>query len=39
MTNPLTYQIINKKLLNAENAPKLLKKIRQNMNVGVSNKT
>jgi hypothetical protein len=37
MTNPLTYQSINKKLLNAENAPKLLEKIRQNM--GISNKT
>jgi hypothetical protein len=36
MTNPLTYQIIDKKPLNAENAPKLfLKKIRQNMNVRV----
>jgi hypothetical protein len=29
MENPLIYQIIDKKPLNAENAPKLLKKIRQ----------
>ena len=35
MKNPLTYQIIDKKPLNAENAPKLLKKIRQNMNARV----
>ena len=35
MTNPLTYQIIDKKPLNAENAPKQFKKIRQNMNVRV----
>jgi hypothetical protein len=35
---PLTYQIIDKKPLNAENAPKLLKKIRQNMNVCVLTK-
>jgi hypothetical protein len=36
MKNPLTYQIIDKKPLNAENAPKppkLLEKIRQNMNM------
>ncbi len=34
MKNPLTYQIIDiKKLLNEENAPKLSKKICQNMNV------
>jgi hypothetical protein len=33
MKNPLTYQIIDNKPLNAEYAPKLLKKIRQNMNV------
>jgi hypothetical protein len=35
MKNPLTYQIIDKKPLNAENASKLLEKIRQNMNVCV----
>jgi hypothetical protein len=39
MTNPLTYQIIDKKPLNAENAPKLFEKIPQNMNVRLSNKT
>jgi hypothetical protein len=39
MTNPLTYQIIDKKPLCAENAPKLLEKIRQNMNGRVPNKT
>jgi hypothetical protein len=39
MTNPLTYKIIDNKPLNADNAPKLLKKIRQNMNVRMSNKT
>ena len=40
MKNPLTYQIIDKKPLNAEKVPKLLKKIRQNMNVRVfSNRT
>jgi hypothetical protein len=33
MKNPLTYQIIDKKP--AENAPKLVKKIRQNINVRV----
>ena len=35
MKNPLSYQIIDKKPLIAEIAPKTLKKIRQNMNVRV----
>jgi hypothetical protein len=40
MTNPLTYQIIDKKPLNAENAPKLcILKNPPNMNVRLSNKT
>ncbi len=41
MKNPLTYQIIDKKPLNAEKDTKLLrKKIRQNMNLlMLTNKT
>jgi hypothetical protein len=35
MKNPLSYQIVDKKPLIAEIAPKILKKIRQNMNVRV----
>jgi hypothetical protein len=35
MKNPLSYQIIDKKPLISEIAPKILKKIRQNMNVRV----
>jgi hypothetical protein len=38
MKNPLTYQIIDNKLLNVENAPKLLKKISQNMKMRVLTK-
>ncbi len=40
MKNPLTYQVIDKKPLNAEKAPKLWKKICQNMNLRMlTNKT